>query len=71
MPLPITLPYNANPAGDPNYKQRTQEGGSGYSLECAKPFNANPAGDPDCKQRTQNLTPSSAQTSFAATGKQK
>jgi hypothetical protein len=62
MPNPITKPFNANPAGDPNYKQRTQEGGaSGLDTQCSKPFNASPGTDPNCKQRTQNLSPSSAQ----------
>jgi hypothetical protein len=72
MPLPITQPYNANPSGDPNYKQRTQEGGgSSMPMPCGAPFNANPGGDPDCKQRTQNLAPTPGQATFEATGKQK
>jgi hypothetical protein len=66
MPLPATQPFNA----DPNYKQRTQEGGtSSMAMPCAKPFNASPTSDPDCKQRTQNLSPSSSQANFEATGK--
>jgi hypothetical protein len=42
-------------------KQRTQEGGDGYTTECYKPYNADPAADPNCRQRTQNLTPSADQ----------
>jgi hypothetical protein len=62
MPSPITKPFNANPAGDPNLKQRTQEGGSSLlDTQCSKAFNANSGADPNCKQRTQNLTPSALQ----------
>jgi hypothetical protein len=65
-PLPNSQPYNANPTGDPNYKQRTQEGG-GPDVTCAR--NANPAANADCNPGTLNLSPSSAQADAA--GKQK
>ena len=52
-------------------KQPTQEGGGSMPMPCGLPYNAHPAGDPDCKQRTQNLTPTSDQATFEATGKEK
>jgi hypothetical protein len=50
MPTVPNASNNANPGGDPNYKQRTQEGGSGMPLPCGQPFNAKSSADPNCKQ---------------------
>jgi hypothetical protein len=68
--LLIAAPAFAQTA--PAQKQPTQEGGaSSLDTECYKPFNERPSADPNCKQRTQNLTPSSTQATFEATGTKK
>ena len=64
MPAPTGGNFNA----DPNYKQKTQEGG-GPSMPgpAGGNFNADPNYNP-YKQKTQNLTPSSTQGAYQATG---
>jgi hypothetical protein len=66
--LPMAAPAFAQTT--PAQKQRTQEG-AGYLFECSRHYNANPANDPNCKQPTQDLTPSSSQSAYGTTRKQK